>query len=360
MTKVAIIGTVGLPAKYGGFETLAENLVLYNDRIGSPYDLDVYCETKSYPDRPSSFGGAHLRYLPLKANGKQAMFYDMLSLVDASFRGTDVVILLGHGGSFAIPFLKVFTKTKFIVNIDGIEWRRQKWSGLARWIIRKSEAIAVAHSHEVIADNEAIRDYVAGEFGACCEVIAYGGDHALLVNPDPSAVSELPERYALALCRIEPENNVALILDAFASLDTPLVFVGNWENSDYGRSLKKLYAKRSNILILDPIYEPSALRAIRDRADIYVHGHSAGGTNPSLVEMMHFGIPVFAHDCVFNRQSTHGRARYFDTSEDLAVLVQSLNSQEAVTIGQAMQEIAHRHYTWDRIGKAYFDVLERV
>ena len=358
--SAAILGCVGVPAQYGGFETLAENLVYYHRDHVQDVDLTVYCSSVAYDKKSQNFETAALRYIPLNANGKPAMFYDMWSLIDAAFRGTDVVILLGHGGSFVIPLLRLVTKTKFITNIDGIEWRREKWSGLARAIIRKSEAFAVRYSHVIIADNDAIRDYVAEDFDQGCEVITYGGDNALRATPDPAAVASLPDSYALALCRIEPENNVHMILEAFDDLEVPLVFVGNWDKSDYGRNLKSHYRGHPKIIIHDPVYEASSLRAIRDKATLYLHGHSAGGTNPSLVEMMHFGVPVLAHCCAFNRYSTEGKARYFGTPAELADLLRGLDPDEAARIGADMREIAQRRYTWDHIGKAYFELLDRV
>lgn len=354
----AILGCMGVPAQYGGFETLAENLVFYHREKKPDVDLTVYCSSVSYDEKADKFESAALRYIPLNANGKPAMFYDMWSLIDATIRGTDVVILLGHGGSFIIPLLKLVSSTKFITNIDGIEWRREKWSGLAKAIIRKSEAFAIRFSHEVIADNDAIKEYVDDEFGRSCVVIPYGGDHALGAIPALSTIVDLPDSYALALCRIEPENNVEMILEAFSSLDKSLVFVGNWEKSGYGRGLKARYKNFPNIIIHDPVYEPSALRAIRDKASIYVHGHSAGGTNPSLVEMMHFGIPIAAHGCSFNRFSTEDKATYFLNADELVEAIEGLDNQMSQNIGQAMKEIADRRYTWDQVGKAYFELME--
>lgn len=358
--SAAILGCVGVPAQYGGFETLAENLVYHHRDHVQDVDLTVYCSSVAYDKWPQSFETATLRYIPLNANGTQAIFYDMWSLIDAAFRGTDVVILLGHGGSFVIPLLKLVTKTKFVTNIDGIEWKREKWSGLARAVLRQSEALAVRYSHVVIADNDAIRDYIAEVFDKGCEVIPYGGDNALRATPDSTAVASLPESYALALCRIEPENNVHMILEAFDDLEVPLVFVGNWDKSDYGRNLKSDYRGHPKIFIHDPVYDASSLRAIRQRATLYLHGHSAGGTNPALVEMMHFGIPILAHGCTFNLYSTEGKARYFHSAAELADQVRSLDPSEAAQIGFTMREIAQRRYTWYQIGKAYFDLLYRV
>ncbi|QCP87937.1 DUF1972 domain-containing protein [Cereibacter sphaeroides] len=355
--RIAILGTVGVPGGYGGFETLAQNLVEYHDATAHRSDLAIYCSAKAFPNKPETYRTARLRYIGLDANGPQSICYDALSLFDAVRRGDNQLLLLGVSGALALPLVRLFSRARIVTNIDGIEWKREKWKGLAKAILRASEWAAVRFSHVVIADNQAIADYVSETYRARCEVIPYGGDHALDSEPDPVAVVNLPRRYALALCRIEPENNVALILEAFSGLDTPLVFVGNWDRSSYGRDLKARYKDHPTITTLDPVYEPRGLRAIRNGASIYVHGHSAGGTNPSLVEMMHFGIPVLAHGCSFNRHTTEGKARYFMNSAELADAVCTLSPQIAAQIGTDMGEIARRRYKWDRIGRAYFELL---
>ncbi|MDF1621703.1 DUF1972 domain-containing protein [Pseudothioclava nitratireducens] len=357
---ISIIGTVGVPAGYGGFETLAQNLVEYNSASGNGAEVCVYCSAKAFPERPDHYRTARLRYIRLDANGPQSIAYDALSLFDAVRRGDHRVLLLGVSGALALPLVRLISRTRIVTNIDGIEWKREKWKGLAKTVLRASEWAAVRFSHIVIADNQAIADYVTEAYARPCKVIPYGGDHTLDAAPDPTAVAELPENYALALCRIEPENNVAMILEAFAGLDTPLVFVGNWDKSDYGRDLKARYMGHSTITIHDPVYEPRGLRAIRDRASMYVHGHSAGGTNPSLVEMMHFGVPVLAHGCSFNRHSTEGKARYFESAAELAEQLRNLDIEDADRIGADMLEIAQRKYTWDQIGKAYFELLDHA
>ena len=357
--NAAILGTVGVPGNYGGFETLAQNLVDYHGATAKTSELAVYCSARAFPDRPETYGTARLRYIGLNANGAQSIPYDGLSLLDAVRRGDNQLLLLGVSGALVLPLVRLVSRARIVTNIDGIEWKREKWKGLAKLVLRASEWAAVRFSHVVIADNQAIAAYVTETYATPCDVIPYGGDHALEAAPDPAAVANLPDSYALALCRIEPENNVAMILEAFAGLDMPLVFVGNWDKSDYGRALKARYASHPNITIHDPVYEPGALRAIRDRASVYVHGHSAGGTNPSLVEMMHFAIPVLAHGCAFNRHSTEGKARYFTTVAELAALATGLTKVEKASIGTDMAEIARRRYTWGQIGKAYFDLLER-
>lgn len=356
--KVAIAGCVGLPAQYGGFETLAENLARFAQTNAEELEIIVYCSGKSYKNHQDHFAGAQLIYIPLKANGIMSMLYDVWSLIDARLRGVDEVFLLGHGGSFVLPLVKLFSRMRVLTNIDGIEWKREKWSSLVSKVLRASERFAVYHSDVVIADNEAIREYVEREFGRACEVIPYGGDHALIAQPDETLLADLPGRYALSLCRIEPENNVEMILRAFARLDHPLVFVGNWGASEYGRRLRSEYQDHANILIHEPVYETTQLRAIRERANAYIHGHSAGGTNPALVEMMHFGIPVLAHGCSFNRFTTEGKAHYFMSDEELVRLLIDLDEQAMQRNGSDMKEIACRRYTWDQIGQAYFALVD--
>ena len=358
LARIAIVGTVGVPGNYGGFETLAQNLVDFHDAVPTNSTLTVYCAARAFPAQPKNYGSALLRYIKLDANGAQSVLYDAVSLYDAVRRGDNRLLLLGVSGALFLPLVRLVSSAQIVTNIDGIEWKRAKWKGFAKSFLRASEWAAVRFSHQIIADNQAIADYVGQNYGKRCEVIAYGGDHALRAAPTPAATSGLPDGYALALCRIEPENNVSMILEAFSGLETPLVFVGNWDNSDYGRMLKTKYQENPNIVIHDPVYEPGALRAIRDRAQLYVHGHSAGGTNPSLVEMMHFGIPVLAHGCVFNRYTTEDKALYFETSKELADEVRALRPEISAAIGSEMREVAQRRYNWGHIGEEYFRLLE--
>jgi len=356
---IAIIGTVGIPANYGGFETLAENLASYNEDTGSKFDLAVYCSSSAFAERSEYFRGAALLYVGLDANGVQSIPYDMISLFDAVQRGHDQLLLLGVSGALMLPLLRLFTKVRIITNVDGVEWKREKWRGVAKFYLRFAERVAVKFSHEVIADNQAIADYLEKAYGRSAVVIPYGGDHAVSTELDPSAAVHLPDRYALGVCRIEPENNIAMILEAFDGLGLPLVFVGNWGKSAYGRDLRCKYAGHPSIIIHDPVYEARSLRAIRDKASFYLHGHSAGGTNPALVEMMHFGIPIAAYDCAFNRHTTEGKALYFGSAKELRMIARQLADDRGGRVGAAMLEIAQRRYTWSKIGQAYFDLLEK-
>lgn len=356
--SVSIVGAVGLPASYGGFETLAENLVRYNLSHKVVDEVTVYCSAKSYSSRPAQFLGANLRYVGLNANGISSIAYDIISLFSSIWHRADVILLLGVSGAISLPLIRIFSRVRVVTNVDGVEWKRGKWSGITRWFLRVSERMAVAYSHDVVADNAGIADHIMKTYGRSVHVIAYGGDHAVKMPGRHYEGPALPLRYGFALCRIEPENNVSIILEAFAaSTALPLVFVGNWTNSSFGRELRQRYAKYTHLYLLDPIYDVGVLRTLRGNAAIYVHGHSAGGTNPSLVEMMHFGLPILAYDCLFNRYTTEDRAIFFEDAGSLLRCLISLNKYEATYIGDEMRRIAQDRYTWDAIGQSYFELL---
>ena len=358
MKTISILGTVGIPASYGGFETLAENLARFHQANELTGELVVYCSAKSYPARPESHLGARLRYIDLNANGVSSIPYDIVSLLSAVRHRSDVILLLGVSGAIALPLVRLLSRARIVTNIDGIEWKREKWKGAARWFLRFSERMAVRFSHEVVADNAGIAEHVAQSYGRDCHVIAYGGDHALQAPIKPYEGPPLPPRYALALCRIEPENNVTMILEAFVRIPgMPLVFVGNWNNSAFGRELRQRYASLPHLHLLDPIYDIGVLRTVRGNAALYVHGHSAGGTNPSLVEMMHFGVPILAFDCIFNRCTTEEKAVFFKDAEALRNAVDTLDPDDAARIGEDMRRVAEARYTWDAVGRAYFRIL---
>jgi len=361
--KTAILGVVGVPGRYGGFETLAENLVYYHAKKNNKSILTVWCSGKDNIDRPAQFESADLRYIDLSANGIQSIFYDALSLFDAIRSGHDRLVLLGVSGALVLPLIRIISNAKIITNVDGIEWKRTKWGFLARIYLRFSELLAVQCSHELIADNQGIADYIIDKYSRKSHVIGYGGDHS--IETDFTAVknegvqSDLPEMYALALCRIEPENNIHVILEAWSHLQIPLVIVGNWANSSYGLDLKSRYSCIRNLYLLDPIYDKGPLHLLRSRANLYIHGHSAGGTNPSLVEMMHFGIPILAHGCNFNRYTTEDQALYFKSEAELVQQVRGLTVESSISVGAKMLEIAQRRYTWDRVGRDYFNLIEK-
>lgn len=353
--KVAIIGTVGVPANYGGFETLVEQLVRHNQSEDIQYA--IYCSKRSYDDERWVYHGAKTEYIGLNANGIQSIPYDILSLIKAS-RNSDVILILGVSGCSFLPIYRLFSKKKLVINIDGLEHRRDKWNKWTRKFLKYSEKQAVKYGDVIVTDNKGIADYVQEEYGKSSELIAYGGDHVLMNVTEEEQDNILKEygltknSYSLGICRIEPENNVHTILESYyKSPDKQLVFIGNWQKSEYGKNLLEKYRQSRNIKLMSAVYALDKLYALRNNCTVYLHGHSAGGTNPSLVEAMFFAKPIIAFDCVYNRESTENKASYFKDAKELMSILN--NFPEKLAIGLDMLEIARRRYTWLTIVRQY-------
>ena len=355
--SVSIVGSVGLPAKYGGWETLVSNLTYH---LKSKFDLTVFCSGVKYKDQPSEYNGAQLKYIKLNANGIQSIPYDIISIYK-SLKFADTILILGVSGCIFLPFVKLFGKSKIIVNIDGLEWKRGKWRKFAKWFLKLSEGVAVKFADLVITDNKAIQQYVTNEYGVASELIAYGGDHAnkeCIKDDDKIQYTFLNDKYAFKVCRIEPENNLDIILEAFSYCNSlPVVIVGNWSNSDYGVELRQKYEKYQHIYILDPIYNQKDIDTLRSNCFIYIHGHSAGGTNPSLVEAMFLGLPVIAFGASFNRETTHNQSIYFENKQQLISIIEDLDKIDLKNIAKSMKCIADKEYTWPIIAEKYANVF---
>ncbi|MBQ9722808.1 MAG: DUF1972 domain-containing protein [Bacteroidales bacterium] len=355
MKKVAIISTVGVPACYGGYETLVENLLTHQQNKDIKYQ--VYCSSASYKEKRSEYKGAVLKYLPFKANGAQGIIYDSLSLFHA-YMTCDVIMSLGTVGCFWLPVLKLFSKKKVIVNLDGIDDKREKWGRFSRFVIGGARKIAAKYADEIIGDNKAIQDYISRTFNKKSVLIEYGGDNA---SPyyDENKLSEYglsSQEYIFKVARIEPENKIDIILEAFARIpEEKLVIVGNWNTNEFGRGIREKYSSYKNIIMLDPIYEPKSINLLRSNCKLYIHGNSAGGTNPSLVEAMYLGLPIIASDVVYNRSTTEEHALYFSDVDSLISQVKSVLNvpEKLLTMREDMKSIAERRYTWKIITNKY-------
>lgn len=353
--KVAIIGTVGVPANYGGFETLVEQLVRHNHDDDLQYA--VFCSKRAYSDKRWIYKGAKTEYVGLNANGIQSIPYDIISLIKAS-RQSDVILILGVSGCAFLPIYRLFSKKKLVINIDGLEHRRDKWNKWVRKFLKYSEKQAVKYGDAIVADNQGIADYVLEEYGKPSRLIAYGGDHVItdvsdeIVNQILTKYGLDKYAYSLGICRIEPENNVHLILEAFENAKKKILFIGNWQKSEFGRQLGDKYKNSAYVKITPAIYKLDVLNVLRSNCNLYIHGHSAGGTNPSLVEAMFFEKPIIAFDCIYNRKSTENKAHYFDSVAILESLI-SRPSSDFVENAKNMAEIANRRYKWEIIARQY-------
>ncbi len=351
MKKIAIIGTQGVPAKYGGFETLVENII--GNNCPSNVQYTILCSSTDLPQKHHIYKKAILKYTPLHANGIQSIPYDIISILKV-IKGYDTILILGVSGCIILPIIKLISKAQLIVNIDGLEHRRDKWGHIAKMFLKFSEFIAVKFANIIIADNKGIQNYISETYHTNSTMIAYGGDHVLR-NITPDTQNKILEKYglqsqnyAISICRIEPENNCHIILKAFSQSNKNLIFIGNWDNSSYGRKLKAQYKLYNNIKIINPNYDLDILYTLRKHCNLYIHGHSAGGTNPSLVEAMFFGRPIIAFDVIYNRETTKNQAYYFTDVTTLLIQLGKTNLD-----GRIMKQIAETEYTWKHISQQY-------
>lgn len=350
MTKLAIIGTNGVPSNYGGFETLVEQLLINL----SPYiDITVFCSSKYCNVKLSEYKGAKLEYINIDSNGWQSIFYDSISILK-SFKKYDRLLILGSSGALILPFLFSY-KNKFILNFGGLDWKRNKWNRFAQFYLKISEKIAVKFSGKIISDNQGILDYIYNEYGRKSTLIAYGGDQAILVHKNIGKSYEfIGSDYFVTVARIQKDNNIELILNSFVNLKKhKIVIIGNWNKDQYGYQLKKKYVHYDNIYLVDAIYELDELNYLRSNAKVYIHGHSAGGTNPALVEAMNLGLPIFTFSSGFNEFTTYKEANYFSSESELKALINNTDLNELKKIGFKMKSLAKKHYTWEKIAKAY-------
>ena len=211
-SSLSIIGIVGVPAKYGGFETFVDNILQFFNKN----DVTVYCSKLSYDIKIKSYKGASLKYVNLPANGPLSILYDAVSIMRSI--NSDNLLILGVSGSWVLPLFKILSpRTNIITNIDGIEWRREKWSYFTKLLLKYLEKISVKYSNKIILDNKAlINDFKKNNknFNEKIRIIEYGGDH-INFNNDIS----INKNYFVSVSRIEPENNVELILKWLLYLD---------------------------------------------------------------------------------------------------------------------------------------------
>ncbi len=319
-TSIAFIGAVGVPNLYGGFEAFLEASVPMLVQRG--HRVTVTCDASRYREHSAEWKGATRVFIGVGANGAASVLHDAVAFFKVFAYHRNIVVLGVSAGLFfpVFRFICSLTRKKLIVNVDGVEWRRTKFSVAKRTFLRFSDTLAQVFAHQVIVDNEGLRPYLTTAGNRKATYVPYSGDHVIRL---PHATTS-GEGWLLSICRIEPENNCELLLAAFRDLGKGrYVFVGNWSASVYGRNLRAAFADTPGLTMCDPVYDPHQLATLRDGCLGYIHGHSVGGTNPSLVEMLFYDAPIAAFDCVFNRNTAGTDAEYFGTSAALTALMKS-------------------------------------
>ena len=354
--KIAILGTKGIPNNYGGYEQFAE--FISQRLVERGHEVTVY-NPSFHAYRGDHYNGVRIirKFSPEKWIGGSANFvYDFLCLKDALQRDFDVVYEAGYHSvapAYRLLGVRKVKRPVVMTNMDGLEYNRSKWSSFTQQLIRVLERIAVKDSPYMISDNLGIQEYYQKNFQRDSYFLPYGADP--VHQPDAGhldAYGVHPFRYVMLVARFEPENNLEMALDGFLSAKCPHPFlvVGN-HDTRYGRWLKKKYPDE-RIRFVGGIYNKPVLDSVRHFAAAYFHGHSVGGTNPSLLEAMACGAFIFAHNNAFNRKVLFDSAFYFDDAPQVAQLLSDLDDRRARHANQFAQENVERirtDYAWDKI-----------
>ncbi len=348
--RVAFIGSVGVPNVYGGFEMFAEACAPELVRRGC--NVYVTCDRSRYADRAAVWRGVRRIFIPVPANNIWSIPHDLLAFL-AVFWRVDAIVVLGVSGGIFFPLFRLLCKlvgARLIVNLDGLEWRRSKYSAAKKSFLFASDRIAQGLAHVVIADNAALRPFLLPRVADGARFIAYPGDHVISWRKFPPATIGLE---CLTICRIEPENHCDILLKAFARVGQGRYrFVGNWHASDYGEQLWLRYHGSPGIELIDAMYDAEEINRLREECSVYLHGHSVGGTNPSLVEMLYYDCRILAFDCSFNRATAGDAIEYF---EDLTGLVERI--KVTGTFCADARAAARARYTLDNITTEYLNLI---
>ena len=357
--KIAVLGSRGIPNRYGGFEEMAAQTAPLWVQAG--HEVVVY-STSDHPDQQKSFKGVSIQHIfnPESIFGLGGQFiYDLLCILHARRQNYDVILQLGYTTSGIWSFLWPSKKT--ITNMDGLEHQRAKYAGLLSLFLKWSERRAVKRSKLLVADNPEIARYL-GKYNWPIRTVAYGSNVIESV-PQPEKILEraqLPaEGFHLHIGRVQPDNHVAEILESAKDTGELLIAVGDY-STKYGRRLKSKYACE-NIIFPGTIYDKELLNALRTNCIFYLHGHSVGGTNPALLEAMGCGAMVLAHNNPFNESVLGGLGALWSDEDELkALLVQrpsaAIRNEQSVISKERIRE----HFNWPRIAQEYLEAFQAM
>lgn len=359
--RVALVGTRGVPAHYGGFETCVEEV---GTRLAARgHDVTVYCRTQSEKKgRPSTYQGMHLVHLPaLRRRSLETLSHTALSVAHLVRHPVDAAIVFNAANS---PFLGMLRDAGIPVatHVDGLEWRRAKWGRGGRLYYRIAESWAVRWSDALIADAAGISDYYRHEFNARTELISYG---APVVFPGSQRLAELglePNGYHLVVARFEAENHVDVIVDGYrrSGATKPLIVVGSAPYSDeYTRRVRSLADDR--VRFLGGVWDHELLDQLYAGAYTYLHGHSVGGTNPSLLRSIGAGTATIAFDVSFNREVLGDLGIYFTDAAGVACAIEEAERAPDVTCSRGESSRTRAaSYNWDDVADAYEQLCLRL
>jgi glycosyltransferase involved in cell wall biosynthesis len=360
VARLSILGSRGIPAAHGGFETFAERLALH--LVARGWEVNVACHAEGPGPHPAAWRGVNLsHYSPLTGGALGTMETDFRATV-AALRRSDLVLTLGYNTAI-FGLLARAASIPHLMNMDGIEWRRDKWSRPVKAWFWFNERIARFATDRMIADHPAIAAHLSRHTPAeRITVIPYGADAVVAADPAPLARLGLAgKRFATFIARPEPENTLLEIVSAFSQKPrgVDLVVLGRLGQNSYHDAVRA--AASAEIRFADAIYDPAILRALRGHTVLHVHGHRVGGTNPSLVEALGAGNPILAHDNPFNRWVAGPAMSYFSDTQHCAEAFSRLLAPDAdLTPLAAAARARHAEaFTWPSVLEAYEQLLLR-
>ena len=363
---LAMVGTRGVPAAYGGFETAVEEIGARLAERG--HAITVYCRRTGGEQR-EQWRGMRLVHAPaIRLKQAETLSHSALSVAhlarDRQNR-PDAAFVFNAANAPFVPFLRGLG-VPVAVHVDGLEWKRDKWSGAGRRYYRWAEAYSVKHADALIADARGIADYYASQYRADTELLSYGA--RIIDDPSTGRLAELglrPGSFHLVVARFEPENHVDVIVEGYARSASvlPLIVVGSAPYSAaHTTRIREIAAADDRIRLLGGVYDQQLLDELYGNAASYLHGHSVGGTNPSLLRAMGAGAHVIAWNVGFNREVAGEVATYFSDAGEVAVQLAAAEAQPDVTFarGARLRERARKLYDWDQVTDGYEDLAYRL
>lgn len=357
--RIAMIGTRGVPAKYGGFETCIEEVGSRLIELG--HEVIVYCRSANTEELPDEYLGMKLVWLPaLRRRSLETISHTGLSVLHLFKHRVDAAIVFNSANSPWLPVIRA-AGIPVATHVDGLEWKRAKWGRLGRKYYRFAESLSVRLSDALIADALGIQKYYRESFNASTELITYGAP--LLDNVGASRIATLnlePRGYHLVVARFEAENHVDMIVEGYAKSRSklPLIVVGSAPYAS-GYTLRVKGLADSRVQFLGGVWDQELLNELYANAFVYWHGHSVGGTNPSLLRAIGAGTATNAFDVDFNREILHQAGAYFGTPYDVSALAEAAEADPAGTLERARaSRLAAARYDWDKVASSY-DVLCR-
>jgi glycosyltransferase involved in cell wall biosynthesis len=356
--KIGILGTRGIPNHYGGFEQFAEHLSLSLFQRG--HDVSVY-NSSLHPYKKREWNGVkiiHCRDWEHKIGTAGQFFYDLNCINDARKRDFDVLLHLGYT-SDSVWYRRWPKNARNIVNMDGLEWQRSKYNKPTQKFLKWAESLAAKNAHTLIADSPGIQEHIFKTYGKKPIYVPYGAEPFL--QPDPSVLIKyklMPQQYFLLIARMEPENNIEMIIKGHlaSTHKYPLFVIGNITNK-FGQYITGKYTTPT-VRFSDAIYDQVELDNLRYYSSMYFHGHTVGGTNPSLLEAMACGCRLVAHDNQFNKAVLQEEADYFKDTWDIAEIINTPKSTSTIDRWKKTNMDKIRMiYNQEKIADAYEEIM---